>query len=153
MNIRLASLNDLSEVIQLRMRLFEDAADFNGARPNEEIRQATLRYFTESINSDSCKTWVATVGNDIVSLGSIAFFNRPPYPGNLMGKEAYLFNMYTLPEHRKNGYGRAILQQALLYAREHGISKIWLDATDDGRRLYASAGFTPSDTYMEWESS
>nr|WP_314860117.1 GNAT family N-acetyltransferase [uncultured Undibacterium sp.] len=153
MSIRLATSKDLLEITELRMRLFEDAAEFNGQGPDEAVRLATITYFAESIENHLSMTWVADIDGRVVSLGSLAFFNRPPFPSNLTGKEAYLFNMYTLPEHRKKGYGNAILQHAMSYARNHGITKIWLDATDDGRRLYTSAGFTPSDTYMEWEPS
>lgn len=150
--IREAKPDDLEEILQLRMRLFEKLVDFNhGKGVDEDLLQATRTYFNDVFQNGSCKTWVAQADGHIVASGSLAIFVRPPYPGNVAGKDAYLLNMYTLADYRKQGLARKILQQAMQYAHEHGFAKIWLHATEDGQALYASEGFAPSIQYMEWE--
>ncbi|MES2041895.1 MAG: GNAT family N-acetyltransferase [Pseudomonadota bacterium] len=150
--IREAGPGDLEEVLQLRMRLFDKLVDFNnGKGVDEDLLQSTRTYFSDALQSGACKTWVAEADEHLVACGSLAIFVRPPYPGNVAGKDAYLLNMYTLAEYRKQGLARKILQQAMQYAHEQGFAKIWLHATEDGQALYASEGFEQSSKYMEWE--
>ncbi|MCH8623000.1 GNAT family N-acetyltransferase [Undibacterium sp. TS12] len=154
MLIRLAQASELDALVQMRMRLFGDLVDFNqGKGANEQLLAATRDYYARAFDNHECKTWVAEADGKIVATGSLVVFVRPPYPGNTSGKDAYLLNMYTMAEYRKQGLARKILQQAMQYAREQGYGKVWLQATDDGQPLYASAGFASTSDYMEWEVS
>jgi len=150
--VREAVPDDLEQIVQLRMRLFDKLVDFNhGKAVDDELLHSTRTYFREAFQNGACKTWVAQAGEHIVACGSLAIFVRPPYPGNVAGRDAYLLNMYTLAEYRKQGLARQILQQAMRCAHELGFAKIWLHATEDGQALYASEGFESSSQYMEWE--
>lgn len=150
MSIRPATPFDVAEIVTLRLRLFEC---FNrlDSELTEKTRAVTHQYFERSFDNDDCKTWVAETDQRLVALGSLALFIRPPNPHNLSGKEAYLMNMYTLPEYRRRGYSKGILQQAMAHALSNGFGRIWLHASDDGQPLYQGAGFRHSDKYMEWK--
>jgi ribosomal protein S18 acetylase RimI-like enzyme len=59
--------------------------------------------------------------------------------------DAYLEEVYVVPDHRGQGHGRALLERALEAARERGAGRIDLGtAVDDraARALYESFGFT-----------
>jgi ribosomal protein S18 acetylase RimI-like enzyme len=61
------------------------------------------------------------------------------------GLEAYLQELYVVPERRGNGIGRALLERAIDLARERGADGIDLNTgeTDTAARsLYESMGFT-----------
>ena len=58
-------------------------------------------------------------------------------------------NIYTLPEFRKRGLADRILDRIIEYSRESGIKKLWLNSSDQGRRLYAEKGFKEKDNEME----
>ena len=69
-------------------------------------------------------------------------FRPSLYTGAL---DAYLEELYVLPERRGRGLGRALLNAAMDHARERGAARIDLNtSTDDvaARALYESAGFT-----------
>jgi ribosomal protein S18 acetylase RimI-like enzyme len=73
------------------------------------------------------------------------------------GPEAYLEELYVIPELRGNGLGRALLDAVLELSRERGVSYIALGtSTDDTAAigLYESAGFTnlegPNGPSMLW---
>jgi GNAT superfamily N-acetyltransferase len=58
--------------------------------------------------------------------------------------EVQLRRMYLAHAYRGRGIGRALLQLALAWVREHGYRRVLLDTTDAmaaARRLYESAGF------------
>ena len=58
--------------------------------------------------------------------------------------EAYLAELYVVPDRRGQGYGRELITQALRTARERGADYIFLVTSEDdhlAQRLYEAAGF------------
>jgi ribosomal protein S18 acetylase RimI-like enzyme len=58
--------------------------------------------------------------------------------------KADIVAMYVLPEYARRGIGRALLDQAIAYARDTGIEQLTLTVTQTNaaaRELYAAAGF------------
>lgn len=147
MQIRLATTDDIESVVSLRMRLFAETGE---TAVGIEVEKATRDFFSKYIASPTTQSWVAAESDLVVSVGTLAFFVRPPYPGNLAGREAYLLNMYTLPEYRRQGLAKAILQQAMRFAQTDGCKKVWLHASRAGRGLYESQGFRANDSYLDW---
>ena len=149
MAIRVATVVDLPQVLQLRMRLF---AEYHGQLTPSELdaaEHANRSFFSEHLDSTLSRTWVAEIDDQVVAVGTLAFFLRPPHPANLAGKEAYLLNMYTLPEFRRRGLASEILAMAKSHAQNEGIKRIWLHASEAGQPLYVAAGFQASNEYME----
>ena len=99
MKIREANAEDIQQIVHLRMKLFVEVGAISHEDAAPELNATTLRYFQE--NTNVTKSWVAEYSSKIVAAGTLSLFFRPPYPENLLGKEGYLLNMYTLPEFRK----------------------------------------------------
>jgi ribosomal protein S18 acetylase RimI-like enzyme len=58
--------------------------------------------------------------------------------------ECYLAELYVLPAERGHGLGRALIERALVVAREHGADRIELGTSEDDTTaiaLYESLGF------------
>lgn len=68
---------------------------------------------------------------------------------NPTGKKAYIMNMYTVPEYRRQGIAIHTLDLLVNDAREQGVSQIALEATDMGRPLYEKYGFVKMEDEME----
>jgi ribosomal protein S18 acetylase RimI-like enzyme len=69
-------------------------------------------------------------------------FRPSLYTGAL---DAYLEELYVVPERRGHGLGRALLEAAMEHARQRGAAHIDLGTSEDdvaARALYESAGFT-----------
>jgi ribosomal protein S18 acetylase RimI-like enzyme len=69
-------------------------------------------------------------------------FRPSLYTGAL---DAYLEELYVVPERRGHGLGRALLEAAMQHARERGAAHIDLGTSEDdvaARALYENAGFT-----------
>jgi GNAT superfamily N-acetyltransferase len=59
--------------------------------------------------------------------------------------DAYLEELYVVPERRGRGLGRALLEAAMEHARERGAARMDLGTSETdvaARALYESAGFT-----------
>ncbi len=66
-----------------------------------------------------------------------------------MGLEAYIMNMYTLPEWRGQGVATALVQSILHYVQQTSARRIWLHTTEAGRHVYEQCGFVFSEGDME----
>jgi ribosomal protein S18 acetylase RimI-like enzyme len=59
--------------------------------------------------------------------------------------ECYLAELYVVPEQRRHGFGRALMQAAICEARERGAKTMDMGVDEPdlpARRLYESLGFT-----------
>jgi GNAT superfamily N-acetyltransferase len=55
-----------------------------------------------------------------------------------------VYNVATMPDHRRAGYGEAVMRHALEQARrEHGLSRTILQSTPHGFELYQRMGYQP----------
>jgi ribosomal protein S18 acetylase RimI-like enzyme len=59
-----------------------------------------------------------------------------------------IFNVATLPAHRRHGYGAAITARAVRDGMDLGARWAWLQSTPDGYRIYEKLGF---ETLESWE--
>lgn len=59
-------------------------------------------------------------------------------------QEAYLAELYVVPDRRGQGYGRELITEAMQVAREQGADYAYLITSEEDRlaqRLYVAAGF------------
>ncbi|HDX8441688.1 GNAT family N-acetyltransferase [Aeromonas hydrophila] len=151
MIIRQATQADIPMLVTLRMALFCEVGELSEPLADLDLWQATSRYFGTAQAEESARSWVAEVDGEVVASATLALFVRPPYPGNLAGREGYLLNMYTLPAHRRQGLAGALLGQMADYARVQQLGRVWLHASDEGRPLYERIGFVANPAYLEWQ--
>jgi len=147
--IRLATLEDVDELVRLRLDFLEEVGSLKSGADGGELGAAMRDYFARKLPSGEFLAWVAEGEGAIVATSGVTVFERPPNGGNLAGLEAYLSNMYTLPAWRGRGIGTALVATAIEHLKRTRVRRIWLHATDEGRPLYAKAGFVPSATDME----
>lgn len=156
MIIRQARAADIPALVALRMELFCEVGELVTPQADPALWQATLDYFTQAMSEESALSWLAEAdtqkgGKQIVAAGTLALFERPPYPGNLAGMEGYLLNMYTRPQWRQQGIATALLDAITAFARSRQLGKVWLHASEQGRPLYERIGFVANPAYLEWQ--
>ena len=84
-----------------------------------------------------------------IGAGGVSFYQVMPTYHNPTGKKAYIMNMYTVSEYRRQGIAFHTLDLLVKDAREQGVSQIALEATDMGRPLYEKYGFVKMEDEME----
>lgn len=62
-----------------------------------------------------------------------------------------LYNISTLAEHRRRGFGSALTLQPLLEARAEGHRLAVLQASEAGQGVYARLGFEATGRYVEYQ--
>ena len=93
-------------------------------------------------------TLLMLAGDAPVACATLCYKTYIPTPGHPTGNRAHLMNVYTAPDHRRRGLARRLLTVLHREAAKRGVTEITLDATEQGRRLYESMGYAPSDECM-----
>jgi GNAT superfamily N-acetyltransferase len=147
--IRLATLDDVDELIRLRLDFLEEVGNLKAGADGGELGAAMRDYLVRKMPAGEFLAWVAESEGTIVATSGVTLFERPPNGANPEGLEAYLSNMYTLPAWRGRGLGTALVATVVAHLKATRVRRIWLHATEQGRPVYAKAGFVPSETDME----
>jgi GNAT superfamily N-acetyltransferase len=142
--IRQATVEDVDIIIQQRCAMFADMGV--GDEKSRNAMAIVIRPFIEAaIEDGSYRGWLAVDGNRVVAGGGLAIVGFQPTPLALNPQRVWILNMYTEPTYRRRGMARVIMQNMLRWCREHGHKSVFLHASDEGRPLYESLGFKPTN--------
>ncbi|MEW7864456.1 GNAT family N-acetyltransferase [Aeromonas diversa] len=150
MRIRRAQQGDEAALTRLRLALFVEEGDLASTDEDPALAVVLADYFAQTLADGACLHWVAETEGEVVGAGSLALFCRPPYPGNLAGREGYLLNMFVLPAWRRRGVARALVTAIEQEACRLALGKVWLHASAMGDPLYRELGFAGNPAYLEW---
>ena len=97
---------------------------------------------------DPWRAWVAVREGRIVGQVWIDLLRKVPNPIGERERHAYLSNLYVQPAAR-GGVGTALLQQAIAWAKTHGVDRVVLWPSAKSVTLYCRHGFTRDGEVME----
>jgi GNAT superfamily N-acetyltransferase len=147
--LRLATADDIPALVNHRRRMFEDmyadqdvVRDPAGYAAMDEAYAVLLRY---EIPAGSTRAWVIEDAGRIVASGALKFTDWLPRPDGLRRGLMYVHSVYTVPEYRRPGFARRILNAMIDYCRDNGWPRLTLHASDMGRSLYEDLGFKPTN--------
>ncbi len=139
----------MDALVRLRLDLLREVGDLQNNAHAVSLAEATRRYLTKKVPKGEFVAWVAEADGRIVGTSGLVFFERPPVERNISGREAYVMNMYTIPEWRGRGIATALTREIIDFVKGTNATRIWLRTTEDGKRIYEKAGFVARDAYME----
>jgi ribosomal protein S18 acetylase RimI-like enzyme len=148
--VRRATADDAADLGRLLHRF---NTEFSSPTPSAELLTERIAAFIERGDAT-----FLLVGGGPDGLAQIRY--RPTLYSD--GLDAYLEELYVIPERRGQGLGRALLEAAMDAARDAGATHMDLGTSEgdrEARSLYESAGFTnnedapggPSMLYYERE--
>ena len=119
----------------------------------EEIRSdpelaVVERTFAEWLPSRLGETyfhWLATDGDEAIGGAGVMLIDWPPSPRDPRGGLGFIYNVYVEPVHRRRGLARALLETIHAWAQARGLGALALHASEDGRPLYETLGYRPTN--------
>lgn len=145
--LRKATAHDIPALCVARKRQLADEGLVADAPIDEELSA----YFERTMADGSLVEWVAEDNGEVVATAGIVFMPFPPTFANPAGTRGYVTNMYTVPSHRGQGLASKLLRKLLEEARERGVRKLLLCASQMGRPVYRRLGFAERGGWMELE--
>ena len=149
LNYRKATIADLEILTETRIEVLRAANQLSNDVDMSEVKKQSLEYYQNALINNSHLAYLIFDEDKFVGAGGISYFQVMPTYHNPTGKKAYIMNMYTSPEYRRQGIAIHTLDLLVNDARKQGVSQIALEATDMGRPLYEKYGFIKMEDEME----
>ena len=143
--IKRASKEDVEKVIANRKAFITDVMN---REASDEFMKATTDFFHSNINSESVLCYIAAHEEQIVASVVTIITQVIPKTYNLSGKIGYVYNVYTLPNYRRQGLATKLLQEVIAEARNLGVGELYLNATEAGRPVYEKLDFKMLENEM-----
>ncbi|BCE01350.1 GNAT family N-acetyltransferase [Marinicellulosiphila megalodicopiae] len=141
---RKATEKDIPQLIELRIKQLID----EGYPEIRDIRHELQTYFANSLSNGSLVCWLGLSNDIIIATGGLCFYQLPGSFSNPTGTNAYITNMYTDDQFRKQGIASLLIDKLLVEAKERGFVSVKLHASTHGKSVYEKAGFVKADGYM-----
>jgi GNAT superfamily N-acetyltransferase len=142
--IREASPTDIPEILRQRRRMYEDTHHTDSVVLDAVVSLSSA-YLKTAMADGSFRAWLAADGDRVVAGGAVVISPWPAHPYDLECRRATILNVYTDPEYRRRGIARKLMQTIIAWCQREGFARVTLHASDEGRHLYESLGFEPSN--------
>ncbi len=149
LEIRKAGLESVELLADLRMEFVRDVHPEYDDDLVRNMRCATLHYLRDLLAAKSYIGFIGKASEVIACSASLLIYSLPPLKSASTRKIGHVLNFFTRLDFRRRGCGLALMEFIKASAREEGIERLVLNATESGYPLYRKAGFTePRDKSM-----
>ncbi|MCR5196867.1 MAG: GNAT family N-acetyltransferase [Pseudobutyrivibrio sp.] len=149
MDYKFATLEDIEVLTSSRVEVLRAANKLSDSVDMSQVEKESFEYYKKALADGSHVAILVMDGDVVVGAGGISYYTVMPTFHNPTGKKAYVMNMYTRPDYRRQGIAMKTLDLLIKDAKEKGIQEITLEATDMGKPLYEKYGFTIMKSEME----
>ncbi len=136
-----AGIEDVESLVNNRILFALELSGEQNEVAIESLRNQMTQYFSKAILDNTCISIIAKCNGMVVGIGSMHLREMPGNFKNPSGKWAYIMNMYTVPEYRRNGICKSILNLLVEEGKKSGITAFELHATKEGEKVYIQEGF------------
>ena len=144
-----ATIEDIDELVKTRIIVLRVANKLSNDVDMSVVEMESYAYYKRALGSGNHIAYLVYDDGVFIGAGGVSFYQVMPTYHNPTGKKAYIMNMYTAPEYRRQGIAMHTLDLLVNDAKAQGVSQIALEATDVGRPLYEKYGFVKVEDEME----
>jgi GNAT superfamily N-acetyltransferase len=147
--VRLATLEDVAELVQMRWD-FSEEEHANQRVTFEGFSQVCSEFLVKAIESGDWYIWVAEINGNLVSHMYLQFIHKVPRPGKSPDPYyGYVTNVYTRPAFRSQGIGTKIHTAMEQWSKENEVEFLILWPSSDSVQFYSRNGFSRCEEAME----
>ena len=144
-----ATIADIDELVRTRIIVLRAANKLSDDVDMSLVEKESYEYYKHALENGEHIAYLVYDNGTFIGAGGVCFYQVMPIYHNPSGRKAYIMNMYTTPEYRRQGIAIRTLDLLVNDAREQGVAQIALEATAMGRPLYEKYGFVKMEDEME----
>lgn len=144
-----ATMEDIDELVRTRIIVLRAANKLSDDVDMSVVEEESYAYYRRALENGEHIAYLVYDNGKFIGAGGVSFYQVMPTYHNPTGKKAYIMNMYTAPEYRRQEIAIHALDLLVKNAKEQGVLQIALEATDMGRPLYEKYGFVKMEDEME----
>ncbi len=136
---------DLDAVLMQRRRMFLDMGYPDDA-VLAAVESSSRKFFEDRLADGRFRAWVVeSSSGEIVAGGGVLVFEHLPSPRDPNPERPLIVNVYTDPAYRRRGIARKLMEIMIAWCRGGGFGSVTLYASPDGKPLYGTLGFKPTN--------
>ena len=147
-----ATIADIDELVRTRIIVLRTANKLSNDVDMSLVEKESYeyyKYYKSALETGEHIAYLVYDNENFIGAGGVSFYKVMPTYHNPTGKKAYIMNMYTASEYRRQGIAFHTLDLLVKDVRKQGVSQIALEATEMGRPLYEKYGFVKMEDEME----
>ncbi len=144
-----ATIEDIDELVRTRIIVLRTANKLSDDVDMSLVEKESYEYYMRALETGEHIAYLVYDNETFIGAGGVSFYQVMPTYHNPTGRKAYIMNMYTAPEYRRQGIAFHTLDLLVKDAWEQGVSQIALEATEMGQPLYEKYGFVKMEDEME----
>ena len=144
-----ATMEDIDELVRTRIIVLRAANKLSDDEYMSVVEEESYACYRRALETGEHIAYLVYDNGKFIGAGGVSFYQVMPTYHNSTGKKAYIMNMYTAPEYRRQGIALYTLDLLVKDTKEQGVLQIALEATDMGRPFYARYGFVKMEDEME----
>ena len=145
--IRRAAPDDAALLAEHRARVWREVGDWDADVLAPQIPLWT-EWMRAALADGTYVAWIAERDGEPVASGAVLVHLAIPRPGSASDRAGRVQSVYVVPSARRTGVARALMNEAIAFAREAKLISLVLHPSDEARPLYASLGFGEADEML-----
>ena len=137
-----ATMEDIDELVRTRIIVLRAANKLSDDEDMSVVEEKSYAYYRRALETGEHIAYLVYDNGAFVGAGGVSFYQVMPTYHNPTGKKAYIMNMYTTPEYRRQGLAREIVFQYLRREREKDRRLVILTCLKSKVEMYQKFGFT-----------
>jgi GNAT superfamily N-acetyltransferase len=143
--IRSATVDDVEIIVAHRRAMFSEMG-YRDEGAMDKMCAAFRPWVAAKMQTGEYLAWFAQGPHGSVAAGvGLWLMDWPPHMIDSTARRGNILNVYTEPHSRRDGLARKLMETALTWCRDKGVRAVILHASADGRPLYESLGFKPTN--------
>jgi len=143
--IRRASEDEIDTLVEHRCSMFRDMG-YRDDAAMDSMAAKCKPWLLNKMKSGEYLAWVALDSNKTIAAGAgLWLMDWLPHMIGKSVRRGNIVNVYTEQQFRRLGLARYLMETAVGWCRGNGIDTVILHASDEGRGLYESMGFTATN--------
>jgi GNAT superfamily N-acetyltransferase len=144
-SITQATLEDIPTIVTHRRSMFA-AMGYADDAALDAMSQAFEPWLRRKMETGEYLAWFAVTPDHAVAAGlGLWLMDWPPHMIGSGARRGNILNVFVRPENRRQGIARGLMRVALDWCNANGIDHVMLHSSAEGRHLYESLGFTPTN--------
>jgi len=139
--IRRATVEDAETIVAHRRAMFSEMG-YRDDQVLDAMCESFRPWVIRMLQANEYLTWFALAPDHSITAGlGLWLMDWPPHMIGPGARRGNILNVYTAPDHRRQGLARRLMDTSLEWCRENGIRAVILHSSEAGRPLYNSLGF------------
>lgn len=147
LHVRRAAIEDVRHLVEMRADL---QAHMQASNPNlfgltADWRARKAEFYGACLDDPNRCVLVGCVADlSVIGMGMASIRNEPDLEPSTFG---HIDDVWVMPQHRRQGHGRRILAQLLMFFRERGIDDLtvsYVVGNTEAEAFWSKLGFRPA---------